>query len=100
MLIIWTKEAAEHIRARSCRYPGAAGIEPEWTQEAVNDLFAVWLEPDPKSESGLGIRIIGYSTSAGAVLTVIAYRRGWQLRGATAYQARGSDLRKYRKGNP
>lgn len=95
---MWTETAAKHIRTRSSRYPGAVDIEPDWTQEAVNDLFAVWLEPDPRSVSRLGIRIIGYSASAGLVLTVIAVRQAWRLRGATAYQASGQDLRRYRKG--
>lgn len=98
MLITWTKEAAAHIRTRSHRYPGAVDIEPAWTEEVVGDPEALWFEPDPKSSGGLGIRIVGYSTSADLVLTVIAYRRAWQLRGATAYVASGSDLREYRKG--
>jgi len=96
--ITWSQEAANHIRTRSRRYPEALDIEPDWTVEAVQDPEALWFEPDPKSSSGLGIRIIGYSVLAGFVVTVIAYRDGGQLRGATAYKANGSDLRAYRKG--
>jgi hypothetical protein len=98
MVITWTETAATHIRTRSRRYAGAVDIQPEWTTEAVNDPEASWFEPDPKSECGLGIRIVGYSVSAGFVITVIAYRRAWRLRGATAYKASGSDLRAYRRG--
>jgi hypothetical protein len=73
-------------------------MAPEWTAEAMNDPEMLWLEPDPKSEGGLGIRIIGYSISARFVVTVIAYRRDGRLHGATAYKASGSDLRAYREG--
>jgi hypothetical protein len=98
MLIYWSEEAACHIRTRSSRYPGAVDIEPAWTTEAMDDPEALWFEPDPKSDSGLGIRIIGYSVSARLVVTVIAYREARRLRGATAWKAGGSDLRAYRKG--
>jgi hypothetical protein len=64
----------------------------------MDDLYMLWFEPDPKSESGLGIRVIGYSASAGFVLTVIVYREAGLLRGVTAYKTNGSDLRAYRKG--
>lgn len=88
MEIIWTEADTKHIRTRSSRYAGPMDIEPAWTEEAVNDPLAVWFEPDSKSACGLGIRIIGESESAGLVLTVIAYRRAGQSRGARAYPAR------------
>jgi hypothetical protein len=47
------------------------GIEVAWADEAVNDAHAVWLRPDPASRTGLSVRVIGYSTTAGCVLTVI-----------------------------
>jgi hypothetical protein len=37
----------------------------------VTDPEARWLVPDPASTSGLSVRVIGYSGSADAVLTVI-----------------------------
>jgi len=98
MLITWSEIAARHIRTRSHRYLGAADIAPEWTTEVLEDPEMLWFEPDPKSDGGLGIRIIGYSMSAGFVMTVIAYRQVGGLRGATAYKASGSDLRAYREG--
>jgi hypothetical protein len=98
MLITWSETAARHIRTRSYRYPGAADIAPEWTMEALEDPEMLWLEPDPKSDSGLGIRIIGYSISAGFVVTIIAFRQAGGLCGATAYRTSGSDLRAYREG--
>jgi hypothetical protein len=47
------------------------GIEPAWADEAVNDDHGIWLVPDPASRSGHAVRLIGYSPSAAAVLTVI-----------------------------
>ena len=98
MLIYWSEEALDHIRTRSSRYPGAIDIDPVWTSEAMDDPDALWYEPDSKTKSGLGIRIIGYSIGAGFVVTVIAYRKHGRLRGATAFKASGSDLRAYREG--
>jgi hypothetical protein len=59
----WTRRA-EYIRSRH-------GLEPAWADEAVADDHAVWLTPDPASRSGHSVRVIGYSRSAGAVLTVV-----------------------------
>lgn len=39
--------------------------------EAVTDIDAVWVDPDPHSKSGRSVRVIGYSHSRQAVLTVI-----------------------------
>ena len=61
-------EDAAHIRGRSQRYPGSAGIQPEWTQEAARDQHRVVRDPDPRSRAAY-IRVIGYSPSAGSVLT-------------------------------
>lgn len=46
-------------------------VDSEWASEAGRDEHAVRLVPDPASRSGHAIRVIGYSVSAGAVLTVI-----------------------------
>jgi hypothetical protein len=42
--------------------------------EAVNDIDAVWFDPDPASRSHRGVRVIGYSHSRRAILTVILVR--------------------------
>lgn len=42
--------------------------------EAVLDPQAIWLEPDPKSVSGRGIRIIGFSETAAELIVVILLR--------------------------
>jgi hypothetical protein len=59
----WSKRA-EYVRSRH-------GIDPAWADEAVRDDHAVWLVPDPVSRSGHAVRVIGYSTGAQDVLTVI-----------------------------
>ena len=59
----WSKRA-EYLRSRH-------GVEPAWADEAVDDAHAVWLRPDPASLSGHSVRVIGYSGTAHAVLTVI-----------------------------
>ena len=88
----WDEEDATHIRTRSVRYPGALDIEPEWTAEAAADPHRVIREPDPKSRVGY-TRIIGYSSSAGFVLTVIVDPEDDS--GVTAWKTRGTDLYEY-----
>lgn len=63
MQVEWSKRAA-YIRQRHA-------IEPAWANEAVNDDHAAWLTPDPASRSGYTVRVVGYSPSAAALLTVI-----------------------------
>jgi hypothetical protein len=91
----WDDEDAAHIRSRSVRYPGAIDIEPDWTLEAFDDPDHVLRTPDPKSRVDY-TRIIGYSPSAGFVLTVIIDPE--DSSGVTAWKARGADLRDYLEG--
>lgn len=55
---------ADYLRSRH-------GVDPAGADDAVNDDHAVWLTPDPASRGGRSVRVIGYSTSAREVLTVI-----------------------------
>lgn len=90
----WRDEDSQYIRHRSDRYPGATNIEPGWTLEAAADSRRIVYDPDPKSRTG-AIRIIGYSPSAGFVVTVIATGGGcagvtaWQSSGGSACRAAG-----------
>lgn len=88
----WRDEDAEYIRRRSDRYQGATNIEPEWTVEAAADPRGIVHDPDPKSRTG-AVRIIGFSASAGFVITVIA--TGGAHAGVTAWKSSGADLRDY-----
>lgn len=88
----WRDEDAEYIRRRSDRYPGATNIEADWTLEAAADPRGIVHDPDPKSRTG-AVRIIGFSPSAGFVITVIA--TGGAHAGVTAWKCSGADLRDY-----
>jgi hypothetical protein len=92
----WPDEEAEHIRTRSIRYPGALDIDPAWTLEAAADPARIVRDPDPASRSG-AIRLIGYSPTAGVVITVII--DPVDRAGVTAWKTRGADLRAYLEGD-
>jgi hypothetical protein len=47
------------------------GVSVEQAEEALADERRVVFEPDYASRSGQSVRVIGYSTSADKVLTVI-----------------------------
>ena len=66
----WPEEETHHIQNRDKRYPGATNVQPEWTFEAASDPHVIVRNPDPKSQMG-AIRMIGYSHTAGFVLTII-----------------------------
>ena len=91
----WDEGDAAHIRSRSTRYgEGAIDIEPHWTLEAATDPKRIEREPDPKSWRGDN-RIIGHSTTAGFVITIIADADDGS--GVTAWKASGPDLRDYQR---
>ena len=91
----WDDEDVPHITRRSERYPGATDIEPSWTLEAANDPHRIVRDPDPRSWAG-HTRIVGYSPSAGFILTVIV--DPVDNSGVTAWKTRGADLRDYIEG--
>ncbi|WP_054050903.1 hypothetical protein [Alloactinosynnema sp. L-07] len=93
----WDDDDAEHIRCRSLRYPGASDIEPAWTLEAAADLDRITRDPDPKSRRS-HVRIIGFSMSAGFVITVIIDPADHS--GVTAWKTSGADLREYHGERP
>jgi len=69
--------------------------------EALHDVDAVWLDPDPKSTSGRSIRVIGYSPSRQQILTIILVRdpdADW-LWGANGWPSNSTDRAKYREGS-
>jgi hypothetical protein len=77
------------------RYPGAIDIEPDWTLEAADDPRCIVCDPDPTSRV-TAIRLIGYSPTAGFVITVVVDPVDWA--GVTAWKTRGADLRGYLEG--
>ena len=91
----WEDEDAAHIGSRSARYPGAIDIEAVWTLEAADDPRRIVRDPDPVSRVS-AIRLIGYSPTAGFVITVIIDPVDWA--GVTAWKTSGADLRSYLTG--
>ena len=80
------------------RYPDATDIEVVWADEAVADPHAVVHDPDPRSKTGAS-RIVGYSPSAGFVITVIALRLDEDLWGVSAWKTSGAERRDYQGGD-
>jgi hypothetical protein len=91
----WDDEDAQHIRTRSSRYPGANDIEPAWTLEAAADQHRIERARDARRRAG-HTRVVGYSSSAGFVLTVIIDPADGS--GVTAWKTRGANLRDYLTG--
>jgi hypothetical protein len=91
----------EYIRQRSARkrQPDAFDVEPEWATEAALDPWG--LVGDGGSESGETIKVLGYSSAAGRVLTVLLLPKerpatgDWW--GVNAWAAKSSDERDYRR---
>jgi hypothetical protein len=97
--IEWDAVAAEHIRNRSARYSAAVDIDPAWTNEVVADPDRMVDEPDPHSAHLNSVRIVGYSSRAGMVITVVALRdRAGVLHGASAWKTRDAAWRQYMEG--
>lgn len=85
------------------------GAEHMWTRhqvttveadEAVADIDAVWFIPDPHSRSGRSIRVLGYSHTCQAALTIILVPRQddggyWDANG---WRSNSSDRRRYERG--
>jgi uncharacterized DUF497 family protein len=67
--------------------------------EALADVDAVWFDPDPKSQSSMSIRVIGYCPSRRELLTVILVREpgvDW-LWGANGWPSNSADREMYGK---
>jgi hypothetical protein len=73
-------------------------VTPEQADEALDDPNAVTFDPDYNSKSGDSIRTIGYSTSAGAVLSVITVEDDGIVYGASAWRSNSRDRQYYQKG--
>lgn len=92
----------EYIRTRTTRKgnPYETNIEPEWADEAYLDEDAVELDPDPASVKGQSKRTIGWSESAGFLVTVITVRdpQDGRLWGVNAFKSNDTDQRRYEQG--
>ncbi|MBO0840341.1 MAG: hypothetical protein J2O49_05945 [Sciscionella sp.] len=74
-------------------------VSVDEANEAVADIDTLWFDPDPKSRSGRSARVIGYSHSRRAVLTIIlvhhADGRGYY--GANGWESNAADRRWYER---
>ena len=68
----------------------AVDLSVEEVAEAAADLRAVVSDPDPRSRTG-AVRVVGYSPTAGFVITVIAVRIDGELWGVTAWKTSGAE---------
>lgn len=76
-------------------YIAKHGVQPTEADEAIADPDRVVLNPDPASKSGRGVRIIGYSITAQAVLPVIVLDEEGDTIGVNAWKANLKDRRRY-----
>lgn len=76
------------------------GVTVAQAREALTDPERVLIVPDYNSKSGNSGRIIGYSASAAAVLTVITFfNHGDNVTyGVNAWKANSRDRRYYKQG--
>ncbi|RZL79635.1 MAG: transposase [Rhodococcus sp. (in: high G+C Gram-positive bacteria)] len=73
------------------------GIEADWAREALEDPDAVRIDPDPASRSGRSVRTIGYSPSAGGLLTVITLDDEGTTHGVNGWRSNDTDHKRYRE---
>jgi uncharacterized DUF497 family protein len=78
-------------------YIDTRGLSPIEANEAVDDPDRIVIDPDPASKSRRAVRIIGYSATAKAVLTVIVLDDGGVTYGVNAWNANARDMRIYRE---
>ena len=95
MIVKWDEEGQARLRSRSTRYQGADNLEVSWTDEAAADPQAIIQDPDRHSRRERIVRITGYSSGAGCVITLVAEHRADGLWGLTAWKASGRALREY-----
>lgn len=89
----WEPDDAEHMLH-------GHGITVEQANEAVNDIDAIWYDPDPASKSGLSVRVVGWSSSRQEIVTVILLHDGGDWTGVNGWPANyGRDRTAYRRKN-
>ena len=75
------------------------GIAPAIADEALEDPNRVVIDPDYNSESGRSVRIIGFSVTAGDVITVIVLGNDGTEYGVNGWTANEKDRRFYAAGS-
>lgn len=72
------------------------GVSPQEVNEALTDREAIRFDPDYASRSGHSTRTIGFSPTAGRLLTVITLRTTNGYFGVNSWPANDTDRRHYR----
>lgn len=78
-------------------YIAKHGMTPTLADEAVADPNRLVIDPDPASESGRTVRVIGWCHSLGKVVTVILLPDGGTTWGVNAWPSNTTDQRRYRE---
>lgn len=78
---------------------GKHGITPEVADDALGDPDRVVVTPDYNSTSGQSVRIIGYSTIADDVVTVIVVEYEGIEYGVNGWSANAKDRHIYSEGS-
>jgi len=71
------------------------GVSAEQANEAVVDPEVLVFDPDYASQSGRSVRSIGWSASAGRLLTVITVAEDGVVYGVNGWPASDVDTRRY-----
>jgi len=78
-------------------YIAKHGLTPAAADEALDDPNRLVIDPDPASRSGRTVRVIGWSTSLQALVTVIILPEDNVTWGVNAWPANSTDQRRYRE---
>lgn len=70
-------------------------ISPLVANEALADPDRLVLDPDPASESGRSVRIVGWSPTRGGLVTVIVLADRGHDYGVNGWAANDVDVRRY-----
>lgn len=71
------------------------GVSAGQADEALADPDALVFDPDYASRSGRSVRTVGWSPSAGRLLTVVTIAEGGVVYGVNGWPANDGDTRRY-----
>lgn len=78
-------------------YIAKHGLTPALADEAWNDPDRLVIDPDPASQSGRTLRVIGWSAGLQRLVTVIALPEGSVIWGVNAWPSNNTDIKRYQE---